>query len=213
MVIPKIIVYLGYLILLVNVIAYSNTRLQKSKEYKVFLIYLVTTLLIQIVGASLAENTIDNLFLSHYYFISQFIILSIFYRVLLKGKRVKQLVTFIFFLVLIIISVNFLIEPSIYFQFSLLEVTVCSIPLVIYSLIYFFQSLDNNNKKYLYITSGMFAYLLCSTLIFLSGNYVSPTKTFWYRFIWIMNVSLYAIYQALIFIEWYKHFRKKELSS
>lgn len=212
MVIPKIIVYLGYLILLLNVIAYS-IRLQKSKEYKVFLVYLTTTLLIQIVGSVLAENTIDNLFLSHYYFISQFIILSIFYGIILRGKKIKQLVVLIFILVITTLCINFIVEPSIYFQFSLLEVTVCSVPLVVYSLIYFFQSLDNNNKKYLYITSGMFAYLLCSTLIFLSGNYVSPTKTFWYRFIWIMNVSLYAIYQTLIFIEWYKHFRKKELSS
>ena len=212
MVIPKIIVYLGYLILLVNVIAFFSKK-KKNKEYKVFSIYLLTTFIIQVVGASLAENKIDNLFLSHYYFISQFVFLSIFYSIILNGKKIKIGVKFIFSLVLITLSINYILEPSIYYQFSLLEVTLCSIPIVIYSLVYFFQSLDSNNKKYLYIASGTFAYLLCSTLIFLSGNYVSPTKTFWYQFIWIMNVSLYAIYQSLIFIEWYKNFRKKEVSS
>ncbi|MFY0629077.1 MAG: hypothetical protein JXR05_01780 [Flavobacteriaceae bacterium] len=63
---------------------------------------------------------------------------------------------------------------------------------------------------FIYIISGAFLYILCSTLLFVMGNYVANTKTPWYQSIWRFNNGLYILFQVLIFIEWYKHFRNKK---
>ncbi|WP_435683861.1 hypothetical protein [Polaribacter sp.] len=46
---------------------------------------------------------------------------------------------------------------------------------------------------------------MCSTLIFTLGNIGSRELKF---YVWQFNSILYLIFQIMIFVEWYKNFRK-----
>ena len=184
-----------------------------SRSYRVFFIYLIAIFLIQIFSEVWSYLYKTNLFVSHYYFITQYILLSIFYSTVIKNLVYKKGILLSLFLVPIPLILQYVYNPEKYHMFNLTEIVVCSLPIVLHSIIYFFQSISKEKKEFLYINSGIFTYLLCSTLIFVAGNYVSPVYTFWYRFIWYLNAFLIIIFQSLIFIEWYKHFRKKKEST
>ena len=177
--------------------------------FKIFGFYLLFCLFIQLYTSYLRRYKIDNLFLSHYYFIGQFVFLSFFYLEIFKKKFNKIIVKYVLAFVTIAITIYYIIYPEKYTQFNILEIVLTSVPLIVYSFLFFIQKIENIDKKYIYLNSGFFLYILCSTLLFVSGNIKADIK----RFIWYSNVTLYLIYQILIFVEWYKHFRKKEVSS
>tara|TARA_R110001632_G_scaffold102272_1_gene210328 strand:+ start:6356 stop:6568 length:213 start_codon:yes stop_codon:yes gene_type:complete len=68
------------------------------------------------------------------------------------------------------------------------------------------QQISTPEKRFIYFISGLFAYILCSTLIFFAGNISGDTQ----RILWRVNNSLYILFQLLILVEWYKNFRKKD---
>jgi hypothetical protein len=82
--------------------------------------------------------------------------------------------------------------------------------LVLYALLYFYKSLSGKGE-FLIVNVGVFFYLLSSTLIFASGNLVfnlNVSKSVVDILIQV-NVDLYLVFQILIFIEWYRNYRKK----
>ena len=149
-------------------------------------------------------NKTPNLFFSHYYFVGQFIFLSLFYRNLEEKKLNKTITKYILIISLICIAIYYFKYPEDYFEYNIFEVFLTSIFLIIYSFLFFLKKIDSHDKRFIYINSGFFLYITCSTLIFAAGNIESSIK----NILWYSNVSLYLIYQLLIFIEWYKHFRK-----
>lgn len=209
----KTISLISTIVLLVNCILYLKSFQNRTKAFKVFALYLVVISVIQVVSLILGRLQIGNIYFSHFYFIIQFGLLSFFYKLIYKKNSNKRFVNFTFTIVTIVLTIQYVFDPSLFFQFNLLEIVICSLPIVVFSFLYFFQILDKNSREYIFINSGIFFYLLCSTLIFVTGKYVSPKQTFWYQFIWVINAFLYLAYQVLIFIEWYKHFRKKEITS
>lgn len=208
----SIIIYIGILLLLLNTLLFSQRFFIDKKPLRIFIIYLFITLIIQITARVLLNNKIPNIYLSHFYFISQFLLLSLFYKKIIKSKTKTKMITITLFVVLASITYLFISNPSIFYKFSLFEVVICSIPLVIYSIFYFMESFGFENKKYLFFNSGLFIYLLSSTLIFSSGNLMENLPKDINRIVWVLNASLYLVYQILIFIEWYKNFRKSKLT-
>jgi hypothetical protein len=209
------IVYFGYLVILLNTIVYFKSYRFNSVAFKIFSFYLLYCFIIQMTTSYL-KNIVqvkNNLYMSHYYFIGQFVLLSFFYKSLLLKKAVNRMILFCLTLTLVGLAIFYILRPLEYYVFNISEILLTSIPIVVYSFLFFIQKFDKTDKKFLYLNSGVFFYILCSTLIFTAGNFVSSIKTNWYQSIWLINVSLYAVYQILIFIEWYKHFRKKEVPS
>ncbi|MDX6745721.1 hypothetical protein SHK09_02855 [Polaribacter sp. PL03] len=113
-----------------------------------------------------------------------------------------------FLIILLVLSIQYYTNPLLYDTFNLIEIVICSIPLVIYAFLYFTENIENDKKDFIYLNSGVFIYLLSSTLLFVAGKYVSSSVSFWNRFIWSLNAILYLVYQIFIFIDWYKNFRK-----
>ncbi|PQJ69173.1 hypothetical protein BTO14_14190 [Polaribacter butkevichii] len=198
--------FIGIFVLIINTYFYFKSYLNYSIAFKVFSIYLFLTLLIQISSSVLFQLGINNLYLSHFYFISQFILLSFFYSSLEKKNSVKKGIKYILLIGLIFISIYYTKDPETYYKFNIFEIIVTSIPLIIYSFLFFLKRIDNEDKKFIYINSGLFLYLSCSTLLFVAGNIKSSLK----EVLWYSNVSLYLVYQILIFIEWYKNFKSKK---
>ncbi len=196
------------LILAVNTILYFKSYQKNLVAFKVFSIYLLFYFIIQMITWYLFEQKLDNLFLSHYYFIGSFVFLSIFFSEIFEKQFIKKLIYSIIAINLIILSLHYYFYPESYNKFNTLEVIITSVPLIFYSILFFYQKIIDQKKEYIYIVSGFFLYTLCSTLLFTVGNLPSEIK----EIIWYSNAILILVYQILIFIEWYKHFRKKEVS-
>ena len=86
----QILAYIGYFILLVNFILFVRNYSNQSKAYKVFTFYLGLIVGIQIFSEILIQQKTNNLFLSHFYFVGQFILLSFFYFALLGKVQVQR---------------------------------------------------------------------------------------------------------------------------
>lgn len=192
---------------MLNSILYFKSYQKNLIAFKVFSFYLFIILIIQVISSYLQEQELDNLYLSHYYFIIQFLFLSFFYSKLIKQITLIKVLTVI---VIISIIIQFYISPEIYFTFNLFEIIICSLPIVLYSFLFLIQNIDKENKDFLYINSGIFIYILSSTLIFSSGNLMPNLSKSVNSIIWTVNVFLYLVYQILIFVDWYKNFRPKK---
>ncbi len=199
---------IGKLVLLINVILYLKSLRKFSKAFKTFTYYLLFILIIQITTGYLRWHKIPNIHYSHYYFVGQFLFLSLFYLQLESKKVFKKSIKIIALLVLLLLGIFYIKNPNTYFKFNIFEIVITSVPLIVYSFYFFIKKIDSKDKKFIYLNSGFFIYLSCSTLIFVAGNVPNSTIK---MFIWYSNIILYLIYQILVFIEWYINFRKPKL--
>jgi hypothetical protein len=205
--IEKVITLLSSGFLLVNTALYVKAY-KKSVSLNIFTLYLCVTLVIQLSFNYLFFQKTNNLYLSHYYSIFQFILLSLFYRKIFKTAQLKRIVEIIFATVIIILTTQYINKPQIYFEFNLLEIVLTSLSIVTFSVIYFYQSLTEK-MEFMYLNYGVFIYLLSSTLIFCSGNFVSSIEVLIGRILWFIKSVLFIVYQILIFIQWYETLRSK----
>ncbi len=198
---------LSKLILAINTILFFKRFFSRKKVYKIFSFYLLFILTIQIVSFAFWYLKKDNLYLSHFYFIIQFIILSLFYINLFNSKKQKKLVKTISLSVLFILAIQYINTPDLYYKFNLLEIVLTSLSLVSFSVIHFYNSLTEK-MEFTNVNSGIFIYLISSTLIFCSGNFTNAYDSSLDKILWLFNSILFVVYQILIFMEWYKNYRK-----
>ncbi len=200
--------YLGILLIILNsfLFLYSYKKYGRNLSYKFFSFYLICALIVNLVVFILAKYSINNLFLSHYYFISQFILISLFYKSLFN-KNQGDIVSVVFLIVISILGFQYIIWPELYFKFNTTEVFLTSFPLVVYSIVHLYNSL-NKPGKFIYINAGILIYLSTSTLIFILGDYLSSiSNSKAVNNIWFINKVLYVIYLLLILTEWWKNYR------
>ncbi len=202
--------FLKYLGLLLNVVTatlfiYSYKKNHRNLSFRLFSIYLIMSLIVNLSVFILAQFKIHNLYFSHYYFILQFILLSLFYRTLFS-KNQRRIVLIVLGVVLCLLVIQYALWPELYFKFNTTEIFLTCFPIVVYSMIHLYNSL-NNSPKYMYINAGILIYLTTSTLIFILGDYLSGISNAAVKNIWFINAVLYVTYLVLIFIEWWKNFR------
>ncbi|SFD09207.1 hypothetical protein SAMN05216297_104157 [Flavobacterium phragmitis] len=204
MLFPFLVSLVGLFFLLVNTVSFYRTRKDKDSHYFILMVYLiclfVNELFCNIIGFYAPGS---NFFLSHYYFIFQFILLSLFFRGLFTNAILKKAILFFLGLVLVLLAVQYYRTPSLYWEFNLFEIGSTSILLVLYAIIYLFQNFKNIKSNYIYFSNGLIIYLVSSSTIFLSGNTdaVIFTEPFLLDF-WFFNSLFYILYQFLIFKEW-----------
>ena len=202
----EFIVNAGYFFLIINTLVFIISYHKKDKALKYFIMYLILCFFIQIYSSFLSSIRMNNLFLSHYFFIGQFIFLSLFFSTLQSFKKIKKLSRFLTFLIATTAITYLYKNPENIKHWNVLEIAATSLPLLIYSFLFFLKNIDGNkNIKYIYFNSGFFLYTLCSTLIFTLGNIGSRQLKL---YVWQFNAFLYLIFQIMIFVEWYKNFRK-----
>lgn len=201
---------LDYILLFINatLFTYSYLKGNKSKVVKYFTIYLTLTFCVSI-GSELIlvlqekmNLKRDNLFLSHFYFICQFIFLSLFYSQLFNSKQRKyqKVISVVVFSVLL---TQYSSNPSLFYKFNLLEIFITSFPLVLYSIFHLYNSLSKVGK-FMYINAGILIYLSISTLVFILGNLLTNIDRLLAENIWFLNEVFFIGYLVLILIEWKK---------
>ena len=191
-----------FLLLINSVLFLSKVKKINNLTYKYISIYLAALFFVE-----LFCNTIgylypgQNFYLSHFYFNAQFVLLSaVFYR-LFSNPKLKKLVIINYVVVTLIIIGMYVFNNESFWQFNLFEIAATSALLIIYALIHLNNTLGTK-KKYFYLAIGLILYLLCSSLIFLFGNYELVFIEDPYIDIWIFNTLFYIVYQVLIFTEW-----------
>ena len=194
---------IGLFLLFINSILFFSSRKNKDIVYRYIMYYLMIQFAVElccnIIGI-LYPN--ENFFLSHYYFVIQFIMLSLFFFQLFKNKLLKNLVYINLGIVLLILAFQYYQTPSLYWKCNNFEIGATSILLILYSIVYFYENLKESHK-YHFFCYGLTFYLMSSCLIFLTGNtqLVFMTEPF-YLDIWIFNSLFFILFQILIFKEW-----------
>ena len=156
---------------------------------------------VQMAATILVKLHINNLFLSHFYFTLQFIILSLFYYQLLKENYQKKIIIFNLIVCLTILSIQYALDWSLFYRFSLLEIFITSLPIIIYATFHLYNLL-NEKRKFYYINIGLLIYLFGSTIVFLTANLlISLDNKMPFRYIFDLNVYLYVVYQLFILYE------------
>ncbi|MFM9988773.1 hypothetical protein [Flavobacterium sp.] len=199
---------IGYFILLINVILFIKGFSNNGKAFKIFTIYSVLIFIIQLIVNVLNYLKINNLFLSHFYFILQFFLLSFFYLTILKVNFQKTTIKLLLILCPLILVIQYLMDPNLFFEFNLFEIFITSFPIIIYST-YYLYNLLNEKKDFYYINLGILIYLFGSTVLFLVGNLVAKLDNNLNDIPWILNSALYIMYQLFILVEWKNNFSKK----
>jgi hypothetical protein len=191
------------LLLLINAVLFtSKIKDNNDKVYKYVTVYLIVLFLVEafcnVIGYLYPAQ---NLYLSHFYFNAQFILLSIVFYRLFSNVKLKKLVILNYVVVTAVIIGMYVNNNDSFWQFNLFEIAATSALLIVYALIHLFNTLGVK-KNYFFFTIGLILYILCSSLIFLFGNYELVFIEDPYIDIWIFNTLFYIVYQVLIFTEW-----------
>lgn len=193
---------------LVNVYLYFKGFARNGKAFKIFTLNLALVTVIQISAFVIGKVFHQpNLFLSHLYFIVQFIFLSWFYSLLLKSVWPRG----ILILGLLLIGYQYIDDSELFFRYNAMGMATSHIIIVVYAVLFLYRSL-NGSKIFVTATIGIFLYLLSSALIFASGNLVFNFSENTMFTLINVNRVLTLVYHILIFTEWYKNFRSKSLN-
>lgn len=183
-----------------------------EKPFKIFALYCWSMFAVQLASILVVKIYNTNLFISHFYFGLQFIILSFFFYSLMKEQIQKRIISALLGLCIIILGIQYAFCPELFFGFNLFEIFITSLPLIIYGTFHLYNIL-NEKKQFYYITIGLLIYLFGSTVVFLTTNLLLSLKTYdSFEFIYSLNVYLYAIYQLFILFDLKYLFLPKKMS-
>ncbi len=190
-------------LLFINIFLYtkSYSLFKKVIAFKTIYIYIALSLLLNLITLVFSYYRYDNLYLSHFYFVFQFILLSIFYIVLFKSNNQRRLVQVLFITIISILGIQYALDYTKFFKYSLLEILLTSFPITIYSIIHLYNSLTRKGV-YLYFNAAILIYLTATTLIFILGNYISGINPNLARNIWFIHKLLYLVFLTLTLLEW-----------
>ena len=192
---------IGYLLQFINCLLLFKGISNKTTIHKIFFVYCFSMFIIQIVSKVLFELSINNIFLSHFYFVFQFILLSYFYYFLLNDRFQRKLIKIVSFGCLFLLGIQYTIYPSTFFTFNLFEIFIMTLPVMIYSTFHLYNLL-NKEKYFYYINIGLLLYLFGSTIVFLSYRLLSMIASSEVtNIIWSLNIYMYVIYQLFILKE------------
>jgi hypothetical protein len=204
------IVYVGYFFCLINLILFFKDIFNKGKSYKIFAGYLGAIFCIQMISWFFAHLNIKNLFLSHFYFIGQFLLLGLFYYGLVGGKKQKNIVKYCVIISFLALLFQYVLDPSQFYKFNLFEIALTSLLGILFAVLHLYNMLTNE-KVFYYITLGIIFYLLGSTILFFVGNLTALLNPKLSLLTWTLNAWLYVIYNLFILFEWKKSFSKSTI--
>ena len=120
---------------------------RKGMSYKLFTFYLVYVLAVETGFHVLRNMYVNNIFLAHYYFIGQAVLLNLFYFRLLESGRLKRMQLITTAVLSMAVIVNIAIRKHNNETFDLLEVVLCNTSVVVCMLLYLYDRIDKVEEK------------------------------------------------------------------
>ncbi|WP_427875024.1 hypothetical protein [Flavobacterium sp. MMS24-S5] len=201
-------IYGTYLVLLLNLVAYSFSFFRKGEANVFFVSYLAFCCLMQYSMELLYQLGMTNLIIVNIYFIGQMILLGIFYNSLIKVRSQKIFIKTSLAIALLVLAIQFYRTPSEFLKFNLFEITITNLLIVIFALFHVYNMLTGD-KIYYYTTIGLVFYLLASTVFYLIGNLSIGLSDDLKLLTWMINNFLILGLQFFILYDWIKNFSKK----
>lgn len=202
--------YLGDLLLVINLILFIKNLRNQGKAYKIFTLYTSFIVMTQGLVAILPYFHYENLIIVNLYFVGQLVALSFFYHVLFKKENQKKMIKIATSIVLLVLVIQYYLDPSLLFKFNLFEIFICSFVLIVYATVHFYNMLSEKRMFY-YVNMGVLLYLFGSTILFLLGNLSIVVNSSFSLITWELNVFLYILYQLIIMYEWRKNYSRKAI--
>jgi hypothetical protein len=193
---------IGLFFLVVNAVLYVLKLSGKDKNYRILTAYLVVLSVEEVICNIMGIIKLNsNLFLNHFHFNIQFIFLSILFYRLFTNAVLKKMVIVILATVPLGLGIQYYSNPGLFWQFNVSEIAIISLILIFYSLIHLYNCLGAE-RRYFYFAIGLIMYLLCSSIIYMSGKYELVFLYKPYIDIWVFNSIFFITYQYLLFKEW-----------
>lgn len=196
---------------LLNSILYSLKYRGFNRPLKWITTYVILLFLINISSFILSKYHVNNLYLSHVYFIGQFVLLSLFHLSLEPSPKLIKFIKLNLILTPSILLIQYLLYPHLLLVFNEVEILLCNFSIFIYSLLYLFQSIGNNTR-YMKINYGILIYLSFSTIIFCSGNLMVYMNEQVNKVIWIFNSFISFFFSIMLFLEWYGLYKQGQIT-
>lgn len=194
-------------LLAINAILFSVLAFKRNQTGLFILsTYLLTVFFIQLYSAWLAFNGIHNLFLTHFYFIFQLVLLGYFYYIITDVPLQQKIIKYSIPICLLVLGIQYTLRPELFTMFNNLEIFLTSFLLIVFSLFHFYNLLDSK-RIYLYLNIGVFFYFFAGTALFLLGNLSTVIDIAFIN--WDINLYIYTIFQVLILVEWFQVYFKK----
>lgn len=207
---------LGYLVLGLNTLLFTFfTKGGLTPSLYWFRWYHWCMVAVQVATRYHSAHGLNNLWLSHFYSVLQLITVSLVYRNLFNSIRYKKTIQYILYGTLVALGVQYVWVPGLFWEFNVLEVYICSLPLAVYAALYLFRSIETYNKKWLFFLGGLVLYLLTSSLVFSGADVLLRKFTHHAAFInfWNVNNLVYLIYLGLTTLEWAYNFRTNKIDN
>lgn len=205
-------IYLGYFILIINLILYSISFFRSKKANIFFVAYLAFASLMQFIMEVMSHLRINNLFAVNIFFIGQMIFLGLFYKSILKNKKQKSFLNYSLISALLILFFQLVIDYNQFLVFNLFGITVTSTIILIFALLHFYNMLTHE-KEYYFLTIGVVFYLCSSTVLYLVGNLIAGLSRSLQYLSWTLNAVLLILYYLFILYEWkirYYQYKNKD---
>lgn len=188
---------------------------KQGKAYKIFTIYITVVLIIDFIASHLWRwFGIYNVFMGHFYDLFQFVLLSYFYDKLLQTKKQLYTVNILLIILPLFLIIRYFFNPNMFFEYSLLETYLTTIPIIIYATMHLYNNLGEKAVFY-FINIGLLFYLFTSTFIFLFyelHTLFEISKSF-KNILSELNVILQYIKFGFFFYQWkIIYFNKNEIN-
>lgn len=214
-----ILVRIIWLILMISISVFVGSWKRQYHVFNFLFFFISLNIVTELLARVFLNNEINNLPLLHIYTLGEFILLSIYYRILFKEK-LNTFGLFIFFIpvISIIIILNSIFLESIY-GFNSYAKTLVQCILIGYSLFYFIRidaRIEERNikeKARLMVNTGILIYYSGSLFIFMFSDFFLKYGDGLHRNFWMLNVTLNLIFQLVILSAIWMIFKNKKYIS
>jgi hypothetical protein len=178
-----------------------------SRALQWLTIYATTMGVIETLNKGLSSLGIHNLFLSHFYFTFQFLLLSGFYYTLLEKGKQRRWIQIMIPVMLLLNAVPYAIHPQLFHDFNPVEIYLLSMPIIVYATWHLYQMLDGD-KTFYYFTLGVVLYVMGSAALFLA-HFLMVKIAYDFPF-WLIsgfNLFLYTVFQIFMAYQVYQLYK------
>lgn len=198
----KIFTICYYTILISSILLYYVTYKKARNEWiKIIFYFLGGLLIIQIGSDGVAKLGYNNIFLSHIFFLYQFIFIGKLYLTLLKKYKYQQLLIKLYMTtIMLIMTISYLLYPESFFSYNLLEIILTNYLMIIGPLFYFYSTLTKKRMQF-YLNIGILSYGILSSSIQLYLNIIVTYKVEEVYTLWSLNYVITIIFQLTILLQ------------
>lgn len=178
--------------------------------FKILFAFLILNLLTELVADYFWRRKMNNLPLLHLYTLFEFLLISWFYKIVLKEIKwvQKYFWYFVFFVSLLVISNSIFLQPI--YGFNSYAKTLVQLIFISYAVTYIYsyslklEKTSEETQAIRLINAAVLIYYSSSLFIFLFSNLFLINDIKIHKGFWVVNAGLNLIFQVLILIAIWK---------